>query len=74
MEMLLLMQAGGDLFGLLIKLVVFIIVAGLIFWAVRKLLAAFGVGEPINTVVIVIVVLIIVFAALKTFMGGGLGL
>jgi len=46
-----------SLIGLLILLVVFCVVV----WAVRALLAAFAVPEPIATVVWVLVVLICVF-------------
>jgi hypothetical protein len=45
-----------SLVGLLILLLVFC----LIVWAARQLLAAFGIGQPIATVVQVIIVLIFV--------------
>lgn len=45
-----------SLIGLLIVLLVFLVVI----WAARSLLAAFGVGNPIATVVYVVLVLIMV--------------
>jgi hypothetical protein len=45
-----------SLIGLLITLVVFLVIV----WAARALMAAFGVGDPIATVVYVILVLIMV--------------
>ena len=47
-----------SLIGLLILLVVFCV----IIWAVRAILAAFSVPEPVRTVVWVVIVLLCVFA------------
>lgn len=44
----------------LIGLLVAILVLGLVYWAATRLLAAFGVGEPIRTVVIVVLVIVFV--------------
>ncbi len=52
-----------SLLGLLILLIVFCVIV----WAVRALLAAFAVPEPINTVVWVLVVLIAVFILIGQF-------
>jgi len=52
-----------SLLGLLILLIVFCVIV----WAVRALLAAFAVPEPINTVVWVLVVLIAVFILVDQF-------
>jgi len=63
--------AASGLLGLLLYLVLFIIVAGTIFWAVNKLSTAFAIPEPIRSVIIVLAVLIMVFALLYIFFGGG---
>jgi hypothetical protein len=55
----------------LISLVVMVIVACLLFWAVRTLLAAFGVGDPIASVVYVLMVLIFVLWLLGALGMGG---
>jgi hypothetical protein len=53
----------------IIGLIVGLCVVLLLFWAIRQLLAAFGVGEPISTVVMVIFVVIVVLWLLS-FIGG----
>lgn len=57
----------------LIALLILLIVFCVIVWAVRALLAAFAVPDPINTVVWVLVVLIAVFILIGQFglIGGG---
>lgn len=45
-----------SLIGLLIVLLIFCVIV----WAVRQILAAFNIGQPINTVVQVIIVLIFI--------------
>ena len=67
--MTLLLLALPNLIALLIYLVVFLIVAGLIFWAVNKLSAAFGIPEPIRTVIIVALVIICVVVLLSFLLG-----
>lgn len=67
--MTLLLFALPSLITLLIYLVVFLIVAGLVFWAVNKLSAAFGIPEPIRTVVIVVLVIIFVVVLLYFLLG-----
>ncbi len=62
--------AANGLLGLLLYLVLFIIVAGTLFWAVNKLSAAFAIPEPVRSMIIVIAVLIMVFALLYIFLGG----
>lgn len=54
----------------LVGLLVGLIIIGLVFWAVRALCAAFGIGEPITTVIYVILVIFIVLW-LVSFMGYG---
>jgi hypothetical protein len=51
-----------SLLGLLIALVVVCVVI----WAARSLMAAFGIGDPIATVVYVILVLIFLLWVLQT--------
>lgn len=41
----------------IVGLLVGLIVIGLVFWAARALMAAFGIGDPITTVVYVILVI-----------------
>jgi hypothetical protein len=51
-----------NVIGLLLTLVVI----GLIFWAVRTLMAAFGIGDPIASVVYVILVVFVVLWLVQT--------
>ena len=51
-----------NIIGLLLTL----IVIGLIFWAVRALMGAFGIGDPIATVVYVILVVFVVLWLVQT--------
>lgn len=51
----------------LVALLILLIVFCLVVWAVRALLSAFAVPDPINTVVWVLVVLIAVFILLGQF-------
>lgn len=63
--------------GTLISLVIYLIIAGLIYWAVTTILAVVPLPEPIRTVInvimIVILVLIVVYALLGLIGGLGLG-
>lgn len=52
-----------DLIGLFVVLVVI----GLMFWAVRALMAAFKIPEPISTVVYVLLVIVVVLYLLQAF-------
>jgi energy-converting hydrogenase Eha subunit B len=70
--MSLLILAGPPLAGLLtllIYVVVFLIIAGLLFWAINRLCAAFGIPEPIHTVLIVALVIIVIVALLYFLTG-----
>lgn len=49
----------------LMSLLVFLIIIGLIFWAVRTLSGAFGIPAPIVTVIQVILVVIVVLYLLQ---------
>jgi len=51
----------------LLAFVVLVVVGCLLYWAVMKVLAAFGIGDPIATVVQVLLVIFLVFAALDSF-------
>ena len=57
----------------LIGLVVVIIIAGLIYWAVHRLAGAFGLPAPVTTIIDVILVIIIVLYLLQVLgvMSGG---
>ena len=58
----------------LIGLLVALIVACVVVWAAKAIMAAFGVGDPIRTVVIVVIVLIVVLWLAGQFgYGPGLG-
>lgn len=58
-----------SLVGLLIVLLIFCVVV----WAVRALLGAFGIGDPISTIVQVLIVLVFVLWLVQNlgFLGGG---
>jgi hypothetical protein len=57
----------------LIGLLVILLVGCVVYWAAMKLLAAFGVGDPVKTVVLVILVVIFVVWLLQTIGGVNLG-
>ena len=51
----------------LISLLVFIIIIGIVFWAVRALAGAFSVPQPIVTVIYVLLVVVFVLYLLQAF-------
>jgi hypothetical protein len=53
----------------IVSLFIGLIIILLIFWAVRALLGAFGIGDPIATVIYVLVVIVVIFWLLG-FVGG----
>lgn len=55
----------------LIGLLVFLIIIGLAFWAVRTLSGAFGIPAPIVTVIYVVLVIFVVVYLLQILQGGG---
>jgi hypothetical protein len=57
----------------LLGLLVAILIACVVLWAARALLSAFGLGEPLYTVVMVVVVLLLVLWLASRF-GYGPGL
>ncbi len=44
----------------IVSLLVGLIIIALLFWAVRALLGAFGIGDPIATVVYVLMVVVVI--------------
>ena len=44
----------------LIGFVIGLLIIGLLWWAVNRLLAVFGIGDPIRTVVLVVFVVLVV--------------
>lgn len=57
----------------LIGLLVALVILGLLYWAATRIMAAFGIGEPIHTLVIVVLVIIAVLYLLG-LVGYGPGL
>lgn len=51
----------------LIQVLVALVVLGLVYWAAVKIMAAFSIGEPIRTLVIVLLVIVGVFYILNVF-------
>lgn len=60
--------------GALIQIIIYLIIAGLIWWAVSTVIAVIPLAEPIKTVVnvlmVVVLVLIILYALLPLIPGG----
>ncbi len=50
--------------NVVISLLVFLIVMGVVWWAATRLIAAFGIPEPVATVILVVIVLLMVLAVL----------
>ena len=48
----------------MLSILLVLIVACVVIWAAQRLMAAFGIGDPIATVVYVLLVLLVVFWAL----------
>lgn len=71
--MVLLLAAGtAGLLTLVIWIVVVLIIMGVLFWAVNKLSAAFGIPDPIKTVIIVILVIVCLVFIVSLLLGGGM--
>ena len=51
----------------LLSLLITVIVFCLFYWAVTRLMAAFGVGEPVSTIVIVLLVVLFALWLLQAF-------
>lgn len=58
----------------IIGLLLALIVIGLLFWAVNAILRAFGVGDPIATLVRVLLVVLVVLWLIGSVFGLDLGL
>ena len=51
--------------GFLLNILLLLLVVCVVLWAARAIMAAFGIGDPIATLVYVALVLIILFALLR---------
>jgi hypothetical protein len=51
----------------LLGVLLLIIVVGVVLWAARALMAAFSIGEPIQTVIWVLLVIVILIVVLNAF-------
>lgn len=60
-----------DIVNLLVTLIVLLILVGLVFWAVKRLGAAFEIPAPVLTVIQVAIVVIVVLALVAMLFGGG---
>lgn len=58
----------------LIPLLIALLIMCVVIWAARSLLAAFGIGDPIATVVYVLLVLVFLLYLFQGFGGAGMGL
>jgi hypothetical protein len=54
----------------ILQILLTLVVICLVFWAVRALLAAFGIGDPIATVIYVVLVIFVVVWIIN-LLGGG---
>jgi hypothetical protein len=61
--------------SLLVSILVFLIVAGAVWWCAQQLIAAFSIPNPIATVITVVIILVILFAFLNMtgILPGGFG-
>lgn len=57
----------------ILSILVALIVICLVFWAARTLMAAFGIGDPIASVVYVLFVVLVVIWLVGALNGGSLG-
>ena len=57
-----------------IMLLVMLLIMCVVIWAARALMSAFGIGDPINTVVYVVLVLICLLWLWQSLGGGGTSL
>ena len=55
----------------LLTFVVTLLIVGILFWCVQKILIAFAVGEPISTVVYVVFLLLVVIWLVGAITGRG---
>ena len=52
---------------MILSLLISILVIALLYWAITSILAAVGIGEPIQTIVKVVMVVILVLVVLNAF-------
>lgn len=57
----------------IVSLLLALIVIGLVWWAVNAIMRAFGIGDPIATLVRVLFVVVVVLWILASFFGFGAG-
>lgn len=57
----------------IVGLLIALMLVCLVVWAARRILAAFGIGEPISTLVYVAIVVLVVLWLLGQVGGGSLG-
>lgn len=59
--------------SLIIGIIVFVLVAGICWWAANALVGAFGIPQPLATIiqVVVILVLLLAFLDMTGILGGG---
>ena len=50
---------------MLVSLLVGLLIFAIVYWAAMKIMSAFGIGDPIRTVVLVILVLLLLFWVLR---------
>jgi len=61
--------------SLIVSILLFLLVAGIVWWVATRLIAAFGIPEPLATVVMVVIILLLLVAFLDmTGILGGSGL
>jgi len=62
--------------SLIIGIIVFVLVAGVLWWVINALIGAFGIPQPLATIIQVVVILILLLAFLNyagLFGSGGFG-
>lgn len=57
----------------ILSILVAVIIICLVFWCIRTLMGAFGIGEPISTVVMVLFVVIVILYLLSLIGGVNFG-
>lgn len=57
----------------ILGLLVLLILVGVVIWATQRILAAFGVGDPLKTVIFVLVVILLLVVVLSNLGVTGFG-
>lgn len=55
----------------MLTLLLWLLILCVVIWAANALLTAFGIGDPIRTVIFVVIVLLVVFALIQALGGSG---